>query len=541
MLVRLDEWFLTAGERGNPATTIDTRHRDGCAWTVGNDLRPLVHGAVYFAELLRRVRAMRRGDLLLFTDWRGDPDERLDGPGTEVARVFCAAARRGVIVKGLLWRSHLDRFQFSATENRRLDEDIAAADGECLLDTRVRPGGSHHMKLIVLRHPSRPADDVAFIGGIDLCHSRRDDASHHGDPQRQPMAAVYGPTPPWHDVQAMIRGPAVGDAEAVFRERWQDPQPLTRNPVHRLHDFLRRDDTTPDPLPPQLPDPRPRGSHAVQLVRTYPYRWFGYSFAPRGERSIARAYLKALPRARSLIYLEDQYLWNRCVVRSFAEALAAQPDLRLIAVIPRFPDQDGRFSLPPNLIGRLEALDMLRRAGGTRVGVYGIENEAGTPIYVHAKVCVVDDTWAIIGSDNFNRRSWTHDSELSCAVIDGAEDPREPRDPGGFGHGARVCARDLRLALSREHLGPAAAGAARPAEAVDLLDPKAAFEAFAQAAKDLDAWHRGGGQGPRPPGQLRTYPTPRLSRWTRAWATLPYRFIYDPDGRPPRLRRAGRF
>jgi len=94
VLVRLDEWFLTAGERGNPATTIDTRHRDGCAWTVGNDLRPLVHGAVYFAELLRRVRAMRRGDLLLFTDWRGDPDERLDGPGTEVARVFCAAARR---------------------------------------------------------------------------------------------------------------------------------------------------------------------------------------------------------------------------------------------------------------------------------------------------------------------------------------------------------------------------------------------------------------------------------------------------------------
>ncbi len=276
----------------------------------------------------------------------------------------------------------------------------------------------------------------------------------------------------------------------------------------------------------------------MQLVRTFPYRWFGYSFAPRGERSIARAYLKALPRARSLIYIEDQYLWNRGVVRSFAEALAAQPDLRLIAVIPRFPDQDGRFSMPPNLIGRLEALEMLRHAGGTRVGVYGIENEAGTPIYVHAKVCVVDDTWAIIGSDNFNRRSWTHDSELSCAVIDDAGDPRDPRDPGGFGHGARVYARDLRLTLSRERLGlgPAgetgATGEAGPAGAVDLLDPKGAFEAFAQAAEDLDAWHRSGRQGPRPPGQLRTYPAPRMSRWTRAWATLPYRL---------RMRRAGRF
>ncbi len=541
MVVRLDEWFLTAAERGNPATVIDSRHGDGSAWTTGNDVRPIVHGAVYFAELLRRVRAMRAGDLLLFTDWRGDPDERLDGPGTEVARVFCDAARRGVIVKGLLWRSHLDRFKFSASENRHLGEDIAAAGGECLLDMRVRPGGSHHMKLIVLRHPSRPGDDVAFIGGIDLCHSRRDDARHLGDPQCQPMAAVYGPTPPWHDAQAMIRGPAVGDAETVFRERWEDPQPLTRNPVHRLHDFLRRADTTPDPLPTQLPDPQACGSHAVQLVRTYPYRWFGYSFAPRGERSIARTYLKAVPRARSLIYLEDQYLWSPAVVRSFAGVLAAQPDLHLIAVIPRFPDQDGRLSMPPNLLGRLEALDLLRQAGGARVGIYGIENEVGTPIYVHAKVCVIDDTWSMIGSDNFNRRSWTHDSELSCAVIDDAEDTREPRDPGGHGHGARVCARELRLALSREHLGLSLTDTGRPADALGLLDPKAAVEAFAESAKKLDAWHLGGRQGPRPPGQLRAYPTPRLSRWTRTWASLPYRIIYDPDGRPRRMRRAGEF
>jgi hypothetical protein len=38
------------------------------------------------------------GDLLLFTDWRGDPDELLAGPATEVSRVLCAAATRGVVV-----------------------------------------------------------------------------------------------------------------------------------------------------------------------------------------------------------------------------------------------------------------------------------------------------------------------------------------------------------------------------------------------------------------------------------------------------------
>jgi len=111
------QWLLRVTERQNPRTRIDTRHVDGEAWTVGNDVHALIHGASYFPELLRCIRAMAAGDLLLFTDWRGDPDQRLDGPGTEISRVLCEAAERGVIVKGLVWRSHLDRFAFSEQEN----------------------------------------------------------------------------------------------------------------------------------------------------------------------------------------------------------------------------------------------------------------------------------------------------------------------------------------------------------------------------------------------------------------------------------------
>lgn len=536
-MVRLDDWFLTAAQRGNPATRLDSRHRDGLAWSTGNDVRPLVHGASYFAELLARVRAMEAGDLLLFTDWRGDPDERLDGPGTAVADVFGDAARRGVVVRGLLWRSHLNRFQFSEEENRSLGDDIQAAGGCCLLDMRVRPGGSHHMKLVVLRHKSRPQLDVAFVGGIDLCHSRRDDSEHLGDPQRQPMAAVYGPRPPWHDIQAMIRGPAVGDVETVFRERWQDPAPLTRNPLHRLHDVVTGEDRRARPLPAQLADPEPCGTHAVQLLRTYPYRRPGYDFAPDGERSIARGYQKALPLARSLIYLEDQYLWSAAVVRVLADALRENPALRLIAVIPRFPDQDGRVSTPPNLIGRADALALLYGAGGSRVAVYGLENSAGIPIYVHAKVCIVDDTWAIIGSDNFNRRSWTHDSELSCAIIDEAAGPGVQHGTGGPAPADTFAGR-LRLVLAAEHLG----GPASAAEAgTDAPSAQGMFDAFDRAAALLDAWHEGGRQGPRPPGQLRRYPSPQLPAATRAWASVMYRLVYDPDGRPPSMRRANTF
>ncbi|MDX6312733.1 MAG: hypothetical protein QOF44_2197, partial [Streptomyces sp.] len=190
--MELTDWLLAPGERGNPSTRLDRRRPGGVSWSTGNKVRPLVHGAVYFAELLAAIRGQKAGDLLLFTDWRGDPDEPLDGPGSEIGTVLCEAAERGVIVKGLVWRSHLDRFQFSERENLHLGEEINAAGGECLLDMRVRPGGSHHQKFVVLRHPGRPERDVAFVGGIDLCHSRRDDATHHGDPLRQPFAAAYG-------------------------------------------------------------------------------------------------------------------------------------------------------------------------------------------------------------------------------------------------------------------------------------------------------------------------------------------------------------
>ncbi|GAA4932215.1 phospholipase D family protein [Streptomyces coeruleoprunus] len=529
------DWLLTADERGNPAPRLDSR-RGGAAWSDGNEVRPLVHGATYFAELLATVRAQRAGDLCLFTDWRGDPDQRLDGEGTEIGTLLSEAAARGVIVKGLVWRSHLDRFRLSEEENRHLGEEIEEAGGECLLDMRVRPGGSHHQKYVVLRHPGRPERDVAFVGCTDLCHNRRDDAEHRGDPQALLIAAAYGRHPPWHDIQLAVRGPAVGDVEACFRERWDDPAPLARSPVTRLRELVHHEDTDAEPLPPQLPDPRPRGTHTVQVLRTYPRRLVhGYDFARYGERSIARGYLKALRRARALIYLEDQYLWSTHVVTCFADALAANPRLRLIAVVPAVPEVDGRIGLPVNLVGRIAALEQLRRAGGDRVAVYAPENHAGAPVYVHSKVCVIDDVWAAVGSDNVNLRSWTHDSELSCAVLDTTEDGREPRDPGGLGDGARRYPRELRLTLSREHLDldtPASPGGPD-----QLCDPAGAFRAFADSAAALDAWHDGGCRGPRPPGRLRAYRTPRLSRFAEVLSTPAYHLLVDPDGRPLGLRR----
>jgi phosphatidylserine/phosphatidylglycerophosphate/cardiolipin synthase-like enzyme len=137
-----------------------------------------------------------------------------------------------------------------------------------------------------------------------------------------------------------------------------------------------------------------------------------------------------------------------------------------------------------------------------------------------------------VGSDNFNRRSWTHDSELSCAVLDDTRDDREPRDPAGQGDHARMFARDLRLRLLREHLDRADDGS----EDGDLLDPDIAVRAIAASAQALEHWHVTGQSGQRPPGRLRPHRPERLRWLTRLWAVPAYRLIYDPDGRSYRQR-----
>jgi phosphatidylserine/phosphatidylglycerophosphate/cardiolipin synthase-like enzyme len=177
---------------------------------------------------------------------------------------------------------------------------------------------------------------------------------------------------------------------------------------------------------------------------------------------------------------------------------------------------------------------LLDAAGGDRVAFYDLENEAGTPIYVHAKVCVIDDVWVSVGSDNLNRRSWTHDSEIACAVIDARLDDRTPADPAGLGDGARRFARDLRLQLWAEHLGTSPANP-------DLLDPIRGFAAWRQTATALDGWYHADKRGTRPPGQARPHHLAPIGAHNRWWADLIYRTVYDPDGRPKQLRRTHGF
>ena len=569
--VDVGEWFLTHEERENPHTRIDALRTDGMAWSSGNAVRALVHGHTYMAELSQRIRSLGAGDRFYFADWQGDPDQQLtDDPDSTLNTTLVAAAGRGVDVRGLLWRSHWHALGFNAHRHRFLGEEIGEAGGQCLRDMRVRARGAHHQKFVVLRHADDPARDIAYVGGIDLCHGRRDDVAHHGDRQVVELAKAYGPTPAWHDVQVAIQGPAVHDVETTFRERWEDSTPLTVNPGRLLSSLVHREDLVAEPLGDQAPPPPPTtdGHDTVQIIRTFPViAPKGFDFAPEGERSVMLGNAKAIAQAERLVYVEDQYLWSSEVGEHFAKALRDTPDLRLVVVLPMVPDREGAMAEVPQLYGRSLAMRAITEAGGDRVAVFGLCNEDGLPVYVHSKTCVIDNRWASVGSDNLNRRSWTGDSEIACAVVDDRGDLDEPAPEDAF-------PRVLLRTLVAEHLG------CDPDEVPE--DAHELFDAMVASADALDAFYDGGGgpdkrsgirgrlkgrvphrpvpvpralaahlpghvrrrervrqraerlsqAGARPPGRLRRLAAPELTTSQLLWAPRLYNLLFDPDGRP---------
>ena len=283
---------------------------------------------------------------------------------------------RGVDVRGLLWRSHWHRLGFSAHRHRYLGEDIGEAGGQCLRDMRVRTRGAHHQKFVVIRHADDPTRDIAYVGGIDLCHGRRDDHDHHGDPQVDRARQGLRPDP------AVARRPGGDPGSGGPRRRDDLPRAVGgQHPAHRStpagcsRAWCTARTSTPEPLGDQAPPPAAAtdGHDVVQIVRTFPVILpKGFDFAPEGERSVMLSNTKAIAQAERLVYVEDQYLWSREVGEHFASALRDNPELRLVVVLPMVPDREGALAEVPQLYGRSlgDARPSSRRAAtGSRCSV----------------------------------------------------------------------------------------------------------------------------------------------------------------------------
>jgi len=305
----------------------------------------------------------------------------------------------------------------------------------------------------------------AFLPGSPFVNGYWDDERHRPVDARRPARELGGR--PLHDVSMRVTGAVVRDLEAIYDEMWGvagTASAATSSPPPALQ---------PRASAPAAPA---RRSESLRMVRTVPRRVL--PLLPEGATGILDACVEGIARARSLIYIEHQYLSARPVLAALADALRRAPALEVVMVLNQNPDVTAYRAWQNDRLARWGLL------GHPRVGAFALwsaEAQAGrggatavNQVFVHSKVVAVDDAWATVGSANLDgvslysygddfdgrlaRRVFRHvrNFDVNVVVDDGA---------GGAGGAPRTgSVADLRVRLWSEHLGlPPDDVATRPA------------------------------------------------------------------------------
>ncbi len=331
-----------------------------------------------------------------------------------------------VPVRVLLWSGTVAILQPTTKLMEEVQTTFARegrGDLRCVLDRSAHFSHCHHQKAIVVD------GQVAFVGGMDL-------TTFSGDRWDTPAHALRA-------------GPELARRAATDRRRGSG---RCRAKLPRA---VARDDGRGRPPPPRT------GVRVVMADagadRTHdPARYL--RIRPAGEFGIHHAYLRAIRRARRLIYLENQYLWSPVIVDALIAAMDRERDgpFRIVIVLPAHA-YDGKWDNDKH-VQKLQEADK----GRGMVSVYspytsgpnsGRRAWTYRPVYVHAKVGIFDDEWFTVGSANLNNRGLVTDSEMNAVVCD------------------TEMARDLRIALWAEHLALPRMQVAQtdPIEAIDRL------------------------------------------------------------------------
>ena len=443
---------------------------DECpTFTDDSDWHPMVDGADYFAELATALTGLGPGDTVQISGLDVDPTIDLRGRAEgdddylPLGEMLAAAASRGAQVRVLIAgkvpaRSvplpSLAGFRDSvrhADALRRWRPQGTPAHGPAplarsvLVDWTGPLTGSNHQKVAVV---DRQGVVTAFVCGIDLVPDRFDAAPHE-------RLRLDGDRWGWHDAGVRLRGPAAGRVHQVLALRWREATGLPLRMFPRLRPLRlaplnpRRPAAAPAPAQPQPPVPAP--GTAVRVMRSVPARKVDSVLPPRrrswdrlpaaGLQEIHETIVSALRAAKRYVYVEDQYLQEYLGGDSEYELYphlrdAARRGTRVIMVGSgvRDPEDPGvylhRINRDLNRDLRTKITEPLE---GDRVdfAVYRVEH-----LTVHAKVWLVDDAFACIGSANmFSRSMAGTDSEVSTAVETSGD-----------------LVRDLRVRLWAEHL-----------------------------------------------------------------------------------------
>jgi phosphatidylserine/phosphatidylglycerophosphate/cardiolipin synthase-like enzyme len=287
-------------------------------------------------------------------------------------------------------------------------------------------------------------NQIGFCGGQDLSRDKWDTSDHDFDnPLRDPGGE------PWHDVQAMVKGPILWDLIYHFNQRWvysiwKDIQQVKKIvKASSIGSYLSS--TSPSSLSATL-SISDQGDVDITALRTWKQLSEKNNESIDGDssNSIQAWYDTMFRKAKHSIYIEDQFLFqDKAITRILVNRLREERNLKIITLGPMEPNLPGFiFSvISKESINHINNnLAALRKAGENRVRTYSLISqhnrfkERRKQIYVHSKLMIVDDKWITIGSANTDRDGFKDSTEFDLAVI------------------STTLAQQLRVKLWREHL-----------------------------------------------------------------------------------------
>ncbi len=252
---------------------------------------------------------------------------------------------------------------------------------------------THHQKLAVFDKQR------LYIGGLDLNDRRYDTPAHQQSADQT-----------WHDVQVIVDGPVAEEAAshlASFQAVTKGRKPHTTKLLLRTLSARRKLSLpfmSPKPVVGELAE-----RHKVQIAET-----------------------------ENLVYLETQFFRDRDLANELARRAQEKPGLTMILILPAAPedvafkDEPGSDAAYGEHLQR-ECIEIVQGAFGPRVFIgspaqprptndKGRAALFGAPlVYLHAKVSIFDDQYAMVASANLNGRSFAWDTEAGIGTQSTAE------------------------------------------------------------------------------------------------------------------------
>jgi cardiolipin synthase len=323
-----------------------------------NEVKLLHTGTDYFPALIAAIGAAQYEVYFETYIFAGDDT------GKAVLAALIGAAQRGVQVRMIT--------DWWGTGRRQVN---------CMHEQLIKAGVEHRVfnpwfKRGVTRTPRKICvvdRDVAYVGGININDDMFCDYNH----------AISLSAPRW-DFAVQVRGPLVASIQQEALTQWRRLGKMSLVKRISLYNDMRKVNKI--------------------AARNMVQAGFVVRDNLRNRRTIQRAYLQALGKARKSVLLANPYFAPGAKFRH-ALAAAAQRGVEVTLLIG---------------VGEIWLQDAVAHSFYPKLLAAGVKVVEYHKTQLHAKVAVIDDDWATVGSSNVDGLSLFLNQEANVVIKDAA-------------------------------------------------------------------------------------------------------------------------